>query len=187
MANMEIVFARLISKINEIGRSVSQLSARNNNLIREAVVKSVNFETGMAIVDAHGIESKEVPWMQQAGAINEWTPLSEGQRVMLFSPSGDMGRAFILPGGFTDEVKAPHNKGAEKRTTIGNCVITQSASGFVMSIGGTTFSFTADGFAQTGGNQTHEGGSQSHNGQNVGSTHVHGGIFPGGADTSTPH
>ena len=31
------------------------------------------------------------------------------------------------------------------------------------------------------------GGSLMHNEKNVGSTHVHGGISPGGADTSTPH
>ena len=91
-----------------------------------------------------------------------------------------MGRAFIMPGGFTDDTPAPHNKAAEKRVTIGGAVITHSAAGLTIDVDGVTFKFTGAGFEQTGGKQEHDG-------LNVGSTHVHGGVLPGPSDTAGPH
>ena len=178
--NLEVVFQRLIRRIETMERVIQRQGVRLNSMFREATVKSVDPDTGLAIVEAHGVESKPVPWMQQAGEINEWTPLSVGQRVVLVSPGGDMGRAFIMPGGFTDQVQAPHDKSAEKRVKIGGAVITHSASGLFIEVDGVTFQFTGAGFEQTGGAQVHDG-------KNVGSTHVHGGILPGPLDTTGPH
>ncbi|EUB97303.1 baseplate assembly protein V [Rhizobium sp. CF080] len=183
----EVVFRRLLDRIELLERTLQRVQTRQNSMFREGVVTSVDAENYTAIVDAHGIESKPVPWLQQAGEINEWTPPSKGQRVVLVSPGGDMGKAFILPGGFTDEVKQPHDKGAEKRVKIGGCVLTQSASGLILEVDGTKFEFTAGGFKQTNGDQIHHGGKQEHDGQNVGKTHVHGGIVRGVADTDPPH
>lgn len=185
--NYEVVFRRLLDRIELLERTLQRQQVRMNNMFREGEVKSVDPEKYTAIVEAHGVESKPSPWLQQAGDINEWTPLSKGQRVVLVSPGGDVGRSFIIPGGFTDQVPQPHDKEAEKRVKIGNAVITHSASGFVLEVDGTKFEFTADGFKQTGGDQTHDGGKQLHNDVNVGSDHVHGKVTPGGGDTGEPH
>lgn len=178
--NDEVIFQRLLDRIGSLESVVQRQQVRLNNMFREGTVKSVDEKAGTAIVDAHGVESKPSPWLTQAGEINEWTPLSEGQRVVLISPGGDMGRSFIMPGGYTDDVKAPDDTKAQKRVTIGGAVITHSAEGLVIEVGGTSFRFTGDGFEQIGG-------EQKHNGLNVGSTHVHGGVVPGGADTKGPH
>lgn len=194
-SQLAVSLGKLFKKIEQMDRTINQQNVKMNNMFREASVSEVDFDTGLAVVKAHGIESKQVPWMQQAGAVNEWTPLSEKQRVILVSPGGDMGRAFVMPGGYSDQTKAPHNKGAEKRVTIGGAVITHSGQGlnikiggstFVFTeeglnvyVGGTTYSFTGDGFMQTGGKQEHDG-------KNVGSDHKHGGVVPGGAKTTGP-
>lgn len=180
MMNIETVFQRLLDRIGTLESTVQRQQVRINNMFREGTVKSVDEKTGTAIVDAHGVESKPSPWLTQAGDINEWTPLSEGQRVVLISPGGDMGRSFIMPGGYTDEVKAPHDAKAQKRVKIGNAVITHSGDGLFIEVGGASFQFTGAGFEQIGGEQKHDG-------LNVGSTHVHGGVIPGGADTIGPH
>lgn len=61
----------------------------------------------------------------------------------------------------------------------GGATLSFDASGFYFNVGGVEFAFTASGFAQTGGTQTH-------NGTNVGDTHIHGGVQPGGSTTSVP-
>lgn len=53
-------------------------------------------------------------------------------------------------------------------------------TGFYFNVGGTEFQLTAAGFQQTGGTMTHDG-------LNVGSTHTHGGVTPGGGDTDVPN
>lgn len=173
-------FDRLIKKIENLELVVRRMDVAQKNLFREATVKSVDYDNGVAIVEAQGIESAEVPWMQQAGDIVEWTPLAPDQRVVLISPNGDLKRAFILPGGFTDKTPAPHNKSAEKRVVIGGAVITHSAEGLFINVNGVTFSFTGSGFDQVGGEQTHDA-------KNVGSTHTHGGVERGGSSTDEPN
>lgn len=171
--------ARLISRLEVLERTLERQLIRTNNLLREGKVVEVDYANGTAIVDAHGILSKPIPWLQQAGDIVEWTPPAIGQRVVMISPSGDLSRSFIMPGGFTDDVPAPMDQGGNKRVKIGDCVITQSAGGLIIEVGGTTFEFTARGFKQTGGKQEHDG-------KDVGGTHVHGGVVPGGANTDVP-
>lgn len=175
----DVGFRRLLERVELLERMVRRQGVRMNNMLREGVVKKVDFEKGLAIVDAHGVETKPLPWFEQAGDVNEWTPLSVGQRVMLVSPDGDPGKAAIMRGGFTDDTPQPHNKGAEKRTTIGDCTVTQSGESLVVVIGGCTFTFNGAGFTQTGGRMEHDG-------RNVGTDHVHGGIVPGGANTAIP-
>lgn len=50
---------------------------------------------------------------------------------------------------------------------------------FVIEAGGTTVTIDASGVKITGGKVTHEG-------KNIGSTHKHGGVFAGSADTDVP-
>lgn len=179
MSDVDLMFAKLVDMVEQQGRVITRLQTRINNLIREGEVKSVDYEKGEAIVDAHGVETKPTSWAEQAGDIVEWNPLTEGQRVTVLSPGGDIGKAIIMPGGYTDAVQQPHNQGAQKRVKIGDCVITQSAGGLLISVGGTTFEFTAAGFKQTGG-------SVKHNEKDIGDTHRHGGVITGPGNTDVP-
>ena len=179
MMSLDRAFTALIRRLEQIESVAQRLSTRVNSIVREGVVKSVDPAKGVAVVEAHGIDTKPIPWMQQAGAINEWTPLSVGQRVSVISPGGDLGRAFILPGGYTEQTPQPHDQGAQKRVKIGDCVLTQSAEGVVLQVGGTTFEFTAGGFKQTGGKMLHDD-------KNVGSTHKHTDVVAGSDKSGIP-
>lgn len=183
--NPDMIFSRLMERIMTLEKIINRQEVRLNNLFREGTVKEVDYSKGVAVVDAHGVESKESPWMEPAGDIVEWTPLSEGQRVVLVSPGGQTGRSFIMPGGFTDQVPQPHNKGAEKRIKIGGAQLTMSANGLVIEVGGTTVNISSDGMTVTAGGVTYvingsgssqTGGQQLHDGEDVGKTHTNGGL-----------
>ncbi|RBO90512.1 phage baseplate assembly protein V [Pseudochrobactrum asaccharolyticum] len=193
--SLETVFERLVIRIEEMEASIRRMSIARNNLFREGEVVEVDYDNGTVVVEAMGIRSSSVPWVEQSGAINEWTPPSVGQRMVLVSPDGDMGMGFALKGGFTDNTPAPHNKGSEKRVTIGGAVVTQTADGMFIQVGGAKLSFTEDGmnidvggstFSFTGVGFEQSGGVQKHNDKNVGSDHIHGGVERGGSNTSGP-
>lgn len=169
----------LIRRIEQLERTSQRLATRLNSMVREGVVEEVDATKGVARVDAHGIKTKMIPWMQQAGAINEWTPLSVGQRVTIISPGGDIGRAFILPGGYTEQTPQPHDESAQKRVVIGDCALTQSAGGLVLHVGGTTFTFSGDGFHQSGGKMQHDD-------KDVGKTHRHTDVLTGSEKSGPP-
>jgi hypothetical protein len=61
----------------------------------------------------------------------------------------------------------------------GGAYMAFDGDGFYFNIGGTEFTLTAAGFAQTGGTVTH-------NGTDIGDTHIHDGVTPGGGNTGTP-
>lgn len=183
--NPFVAVQRLLERLVTVEKIVNRQEVRINNLFREGTVKEVDYEKGVAVVDAHGVESKEVPWMEPAGDIVEWTPVSQGQRVVLVSPGGQPGKGFIIPGGFTDQVPQPHNKGATKRIKIGDSQITMDGEGFVLEAGGSTLTINASGitatvggvtYAITGGGTSQTGGQQTHDGIDVGKTHTNGGL-----------
>ena len=191
----------LVNSVRQLEKVVNRQEVRLNNMFREGSVKEVDYSKGLAVVDAHGVESKEVPWMEPAGDIVEWTPVSQGQRVMLVSPGGQSGRGFIIPGGYTDSVPQPHTEGATKRIKIGATQHTLSTDGLVLEVGGATMNFGSDGlaitvggatlnfsgegltisaggatFALTGAGFVQTGGQQLHDGIDVGKTHTNGGL-----------
>lgn len=177
---MSVVFEPLIRRLRYLEKTVQQLDRRINNMVREAVVTEVFPAEGMAKVEANGLKSKKVPWLQRAGDINEWDPPSVGERVLLLSPTGEPGTGMIMPGGYSDKFDAPHGEGGEKVTAIGDVRITQTGSSFTIVAGGVTVEISGAGL-------TVNGGRVEHDSLNIGSTHTHGGVTPGAGDTDVPN
>lgn len=111
-------------------------------------------------------------WQQQGG---------DQQQVDL--RPHDASNAFAMVG-FKSNPKAlsgVSSSSTQIRSDDGTQVIDiHPANGLTLTSGGVSMAMTPAGVAFTGG-------TISHNGQNIGSTHVHGGIQPGAADTGTPH
>lgn len=169
MRNPDALLARLIDRITQLERIVSRQQMRINNILREAKVLEVDTQNGLAIVDAHGVVSKPIPWLQQAGDIVDWEPPAAGQRMVMLSPNGDVGRAFLLPGGFTEAVGQPYSDGAMFGRQIGGTKLSGSASGYMVE----TQTFTIKANVVIQGNVDISGGRLTHNGVNVGSSHTH--------------
>lgn len=117
MRFVETEFAELRSRNEELERRVS-------NMFREATVTKVDAETGMAEVDADGLASDMVPWITRAGKQKEWDPPTEGERVVLFNPTGEPGLGMIMHGGFSNKFPQNHNKAGEHKRSVGDDVST---------------------------------------------------------------
>lgn len=63
--------------------------------------------------------------------------------------------------------------------TDGGTYLSFDNDGFYFNVGGTEFTLSAAGFSQTGG-------TVEHNGKDIGDTHRHSGVVPGGGNTGTP-
>lgn len=169
MSSYDALIARLVNRITQLETIVSRQGMRINNIMREARVLEVDPHSGLAIVDAQGVISKPIPWLQQAGDIVDWEPPAKDQRMMMFSPNGDIGRAFLLPGGFTEAVGQPYDQGAMFGRQIGGTKLSGSASGYMVE----TQTFTIKANVVIQGDVDISGGRLTHNGVNVGSTHTH--------------
>jgi phage baseplate assembly protein gpV len=181
---MSDLFIRLVRRIGQLEAAINQLSRQQNNMFREGVVTEVDYASGLAIVDGFGGKSKKIPWLQRAGAIREWNPVTVGERVMMLSPNGDPGRAVILPGGFTDQFPQNHAEGGVKRADIGSSFDQMGASERIIKAQTIILRATV---VKIEANVEIVGSSVTHNGTNIGDTHVHGGVLQGGADTNVPH
>jgi len=96
---------------------------------------------------------------------------------------------------WSDQNKSPSSNGDENVLTYGNVKATikddltqvdvggtvlEVTSGHVkITVGGVTVEISGEGVAITGGMVTHDG-------KNIGSTHIHGGVVPGGGLTDVP-
>lgn len=165
----DLLWKQLIDRLTSLERLVVRQQMRINNMMREAKVLEVDPSTGLAIVDAHGVVSRPVPWLQQAGDIVDWEPPAVGQRMVMFSPNGDLGRGFLLPGGFTDQVGQPYQEGAMFGRSIGDTKISGTGSGYMVE----TPTFTIKANVVIEGDVRISGSSLLHNDKNVGSSHRH--------------
>ena len=71
-------------------------------------------------------------------------------------------------------------QGVVLQDTAGNCTFTLTSTGIVIKIGGTTLTINGSGLSVSGGDIVN-------NSLSVGSTHVHGGVSVGGANTGVPN
>jgi hypothetical protein len=77
------------------------------------------------------------------------------------------------------DVEAPDGDSVTIQMNAGGVVLAMGENGFSVRVGGVSMEITGAGIAITGG-------AISHDGRNIGSTHVHNGITPGGANTGLP-
>lgn len=76
------------------------------DLIREGVVIA---RTGaLCRVQIGDIETPDIPWLAgRAGSATIWSPPSIGEQVLVLCGEGDLARAIVLPGLFSDAHPAP--------------------------------------------------------------------------------
>lgn len=167
------LYKRLIARIENLERVNERMSIRMNNMIREASVVSVDHDAGTVVVSAHGLESRSVPWATQAGHARDWEPPKVGQRVTLFSPGGDVNRAFVMLGGYTDDAPSPSNSPDSYVRKMGSTTITTGPEGYSLETGTITLkgNVVIEGNVSITGNITSTG-SVTNNGKDVGSTHT---------------
>ncbi|PWE52335.1 baseplate assembly protein [Metarhizobium album] len=165
--------AYLVNRIAEIER-------RARNRKRTGTVKEVDNAKGLARVlfakpNGRDYLSPWLPWKEIAsGGIKSHIPPTVGEQVDVVSESGDITDAVIDMSTPSTSNPRPHN-GPEAVITKGGSRIT---------IGDGSVEIIAD--VTIRGSLDVVGGSVTHNGKNIGDTHEHAGVIPGGGTSGPP-
>lgn len=169
-----------INRIVELERMVAELSRRARNRKRTGTISEVDNAKGLARVKIMDGEkpylSPWVPWKEvSAGGTSSHIPPTVGQQVDIVSESGDLTDGVIDFSTHSNANPRPHD-GPEAVVVHGGTRIT---------IGDGAVKIVAD--VTIEGDLQVNGASVRHNSKNIGDTHTHGGITPGGANTAVPN
>ena len=172
-------------EVVELAARIAELERRFAGLMRHGTVEEIdttrhrvrlNFGKD---IDGKPFLSPWVPYAQVAGALKVHTPPSKGQQFTALSPSGDWQQAIALPMTWSDQNASPSTAGNEHVLTFGDVRLTIRDQVLEVLVGGVTLKVTPEGIAITGGKVTHED-------KNIGATHIHGGVIPGGGLPDVP-
>lgn len=189
---------------------ITELQQRLANMIRVGKVAEIDYDSARIRVsfgqDAVN-KSGWIPWMTaRAGATREWNPPAVGEQVVLLNPSGQDNTGFALPGGIYRNAAAANGTQAghveidlpdagQWIIRVGDVTITAANGTAKVQVGGATFELTSSKMTwnrdvEIVGNIEVTGGITTTDDVVADGisliTHVHGGVDPGGSNTSTP-
>ncbi len=159
-------------------------------MIQVGPVHDINAEKGYRIKLGEDEEGNPYlsPWKPHPETSKTSVPLKVGQMVGTLNPSGDQRQGLLLPGGYSKDHEPPNTdmeanvfQDAGVRIQIkGGTLQIEAEQAIEITVGGVKHVISGGGIDTTGGKITHDD-------KNVGSTHTHGGISPGPADTKGPN
>lgn len=122
------------------------------------------------------------------GGVSAYTRPGIGEPMLLITPGGRVGEhSRAIPGGPVDDHPAPGAAETDGEVTgMGRSRICVRDGEILIECGKARVHLTPDGLKIDAGNVAVKGDALSHNGKNVGDSHIHGGVFPGGATTDVP-
>lgn len=172
---MTFFAVELLDRIEQLEVLVRHLTRSQNNILREARVTK-SYGDGTVEVDMQGLASDRLPQLTRAGKITEWAPLTKGERVLVLNPTGEPGRGLVLPGGYTENFKQPHDQLGEWFKGVADTGMKMSEDEIILNAKTITLI----------GNIKIEGEVLTHNDKNVGDDHEHKDVAKGPANTGPP-
>lgn len=95
---------------DSVQQRLSELERRFENLIKHGTVASADYEAGKVTVKfSDELTSGPLPWFTSRAAGSEvtWSAPEVGERVTVFSPSGDIHQGRVMPAVYSDASPAP--------------------------------------------------------------------------------
>ncbi|SFU18400.1 phage baseplate assembly protein V [Kosakonia arachidis] len=90
-----------LTNLNELARTL-------RNMIRTGVIVDTDLDAGRCRVQTGGNVTDWLQWLtQRAGRSRTWWAPSIGEQVLILAVGGELDTAFVLPGIFSDENRAP--------------------------------------------------------------------------------
>lgn len=125
MADIERILSELLDGQTELVMRVAEYERRMDNTLRHGKVTDVDPEKHLARIeigerDGTVLKSAWLPYGQIAGDYKQHRPPTVGQQMTMFAPNGEIRQAVIMPFTWSDEQKAPSDKGDEHVTTYGD-------------------------------------------------------------------
>lgn len=122
------------------------------------------------------------PWVQlqeAAGSTSSNMPVAIGDPMRLLSPNGELGaQSLAMRDSHTNDAPNPANND-ELVIAHGDCALRMQDGLLLLTQGGAEIRLEA-------GQSKIKSSKHTHNNKNVGDTHKHGGVLPGGAKTDVP-
>lgn len=172
-------------EVVELAARIAELERRFSGTMRHGTVEEtdpsrhrVRLKLGTD-VEGKPFLSPWIPYAQMAGALKVHVPPSIGQQFTLMAPAGDWQQAVAVPFTWSNQNPAPSESGEENVLTFADVRLTLKDGRLEISAAGVNLELTGNGLAITGG-------EVSHDGKNIGSTHTHGGVTLGTAETEAP-
>lgn len=168
-------------------QKVADLERRSRNRKRTGKITEVDTKKGIARVELSKPDGKQflspwLPWKEiAAGGIKSHIPPTVGEQVDVVSENGDLTDAVIDMSTNSDANPRPHD-GAEAVITKGDTRIEIADNVVTITTG--TLKIKAD--VEIEGELKITGDSVTHNDKNIGSTHKHKDVEPGGGLTGHP-
>ena len=140
-------FDALQRQIDDMGYLLAELERRLHLASGvQGIVKSYDKAKHVAVVDL-GYDSHEIPVGDSAGDVS---PLSAGDLVHVYAPSGDMANAYLRASGYHGKQSAPANDGSKVMSLPGGGqfkslsgdvahVVAGGVTQFVLHLGGAKF------------------------------------------------
>lgn len=185
----------------------AQLNRLLENLVRLGTVAEVDHQAARVRVQSGRLLTGWLPWLTlRAGDDREWNPPTEGEQVVLLSPSGQTANGVALVGLYSDQHPANGDRaGLHRRTYRDGAVIEYDSIAHrlraVLPAGGSTELVSTGGITITG-DITHQGNYTQTGNQTVTGkvtvtddvvahgislvTHKHGQVMPGSGTTGAP-
>ena len=186
----------LPDQIADLYNRIAEVERRARNRKRTGVVEEGPDDQGryrVKMTEGDGTTPFLTGWIKpktmSAGGTKIDVVYTKGEQVDVASENGDLTDAVIDFSTYSESNARANTSNSAIHITNGSTTM-QLASG-VLTITTPTVTITADvnitGEVTITGPVAITGASLTHNGLNVGSTHVHGGVAVGGADTAGPH
>ncbi|WP_054888424.1 phage baseplate assembly protein V [Pseudomonas sp. NBRC 111118] len=187
--------------------STAEINRLLENLVRLGTIAEVQHVPPRVRVSTGELLTTWLPWLAlRAGADQEWDPPTQGEQVILLSPSGQLTNGVAITGLFSDLIPANGDRaGLHRRTYADGAVVEyDSVAHFLRAVlpdGGTT-ELISDGGIRIVGDITHQGNYTQTGNQNVTGkvtvtedviangvslvNHLHDGVMFGPAKTGKP-
>lgn len=172
------IVARLERRIDNLERRLAGVLTKGTVAEIDEEKKLIRVKTGKA-PDGSDQLSPWVQYAQMAGALKVHAMPSVGQNMVLISAGGDYGQGFAVPLSWNDNNQSPGKDASENVITFGDATARMTGSMIELVVGGVKWQLTSDG-------EKTLGGEVRHNDRNIGDSHIHGGVEPGGANTDVP-
>lgn len=175
----------MAEELARVRRRLAEVERRQENTMRHGAVEEVDTEKQMVRLKiGKGPDGKDqlspwVPYAQQAGALKIHTPPSKGQNMTVLAPGGDLEQSVAMPFSWNNGNPSPSTSADENMLTFGSVKITVTGDAVIFTVGGHSVTLSSAG-------TKFEGGAVGHDGHDIGATHRHGGVQPGGAQTDVP-
>jgi len=181
--------------------SAAELLRLIHNLIRLGTIAEVDHDAARVRVRSGELLTAWRPWIEcRAGSTRDWNPPTVGEQVVLFSPGGDLAASVVLAGLFSDANPAPADLPELCRRLFPDgglfeydheasvLRINLPGSIEISAPGGTTWTGDIDhqGDMARAGSYAQQGGDVTHNDTDIGDSHKHKGVVPGGGQSKEP-